>query len=157
MKEVLFWLSFSVSSCHYCPSASTVEKTAALPRVSMHSSMRGIGYTSCLVTLFSLQWWKQKRREPSPFGANTIGAAHPVWGGLITLSNKISQTLLFTAHALSGLHGTARNGLALRPPRIAQFNDFQYKFGAGDSDTSTQIWIASQWISRQTRRTPCQF
>ena len=47
--------SFGTSICQYQLNASSVVKMRASPRVSMHSSMRGRGYESLTVIVFSLR------------------------------------------------------------------------------------------------------
>lgn len=81
----------SISVCLYPELTFIVESNFTFPKMSIHSSIRGTGMESRLVTLFSFLYYMQKRSETLLLGSNKIGTVFSVAAHSIIFSVNIRQ------------------------------------------------------------------
>lgn len=93
------------SICRHPLFASGMENILASPRESMHSSIRGEGYESLMVTALSLHESTKHRNVPFFFETNTIEKAHSVCASSATF---IASIILISSLSASCSLGPAQ-------------------------------------------------
>ena len=102
IKAVYCWESLAILTCQKLNFRSIVEKNRAPTIDSMVSCIRGRGYASFLVQLFSLQKSMQNQRPPSFLHTKTTASHHRDWDGQIAPPFNISCRCSHTSSTSGG-------------------------------------------------------
>ena len=97
-----YWESLAILTCQKPDFKSMVEKNPAPTMDSMVSCIRGRGYTSFLVWLFSQRKSMQNRRPPSFFHTRTTALHQGDWDGRIAPLSSISWMCSLTSSTSGG-------------------------------------------------------